>query len=323
MQSYSKVTICWALAVVALLASASAQSPPRWKFKEGDSLNYVVERSAEGKVNLTGAEFAFKMGMAFDTTWLVKSVAADGTASVEQTVDRIQISMSSPLAGNVAYDSKSTDKPATGPVWTLLEPVVSGMLGQTFKVKISPLGKVTDIELPQKLVESFAKQRVGQNRQAGLGIGGNAFTERGVKELITRSVVPLPETTDKAVTWTQAFDNPIPFIGVQTAEIKYSLAGNEMVDGKKLLKISAVTELTFEPEENPRAELEITSQEGSSVVYFDAEGGRMIKSNGSQASSMEMSGPQELTQEIKETSSIRLGKSPDKPLADESKAPAK
>ena len=60
---------------------------------------------------------------------------------------------------------------------SLLEPVVNGMLGQTFKVKISPLGKVSDIELPAKLTESFAKQKVGQNRQAGLGIGGNAFTE--------------------------------------------------------------------------------------------------------------------------------------------------
>ena len=38
----------------------------------------------------------------------------------------------------------------------------------------------------------------------------------------------------------------------------------------------------------------------------------MINATGKQSSAMEMSGPQELTQEIKETSSIHLGKSPDK-----------
>ncbi len=293
-------------------SSAWAADPIRWKFKEGQSLNYVLERGAEGKVNLTGAEFAFKMGMAFDTTWQVKSVAADGTASVEQTVDRIQINMSSPLAGTMAYDSKNSEKPAAGPVWAMLEPVVTGMLGQTFKVKISPLGAVSDIELPAKLTESFAKQKVGQNRQAGLGIGGNAFSEKGVKELLTRAVVPLPETSDEDAAWSQSFANVIPFIGTQTTEVSFSLAGNEKVDGKDLVKIETATELTFEPADDARAELEITDQEGSGVFYFDAAAGYMISATGKQSSAMEMSGPQEMTQEIKETSSIRLGKSPDK-----------
>jgi hypothetical protein len=314
-----------AAAAVVLVATARAESELRWKFKPGEKLNYVVERAAEGKINLTGSEFSFKMGMAFDTTWQVKSVADDGTADVEQTIDRVQINMSSPLAGTVAYDSKSTEKPPAGPVWSLLEPVVNGMLGQTFKVKISPLGKVSDIELPAKLTESFAKQKVGQNRQAGLGIGGNAFTERGVKELITRSVALLPDKPGKDATWSQTFENPMPFIGTQTTEIKFSLAGDESVDGKKLQKINAVTELMFEPAENPRAELEITAQEGSGTIYFDAEAGHMVKSNGTQSTAMEMSGPQELTQEISESSTIRLGTSPDKPAppAKDAKSAAK
>ncbi|HTM53543.1 MAG TPA: DUF6263 family protein [Pirellulales bacterium] len=300
-----------ALALLAVGASALAESELRWKFKPGEKLQYVIERSAEGKVNLTGAEFAFKMGMTFDTTWNVKAVAADGTADLEQTVDRIQIGMSSPLAGSVNFDSKSTEKPDAGPVWTLLEPVVSGMLGQTIKIKVTPQGKVTDIQLPDKLTESFAKQRVGQNRQAGLGVGGNAFTEKGVKELITRSVQLLPEKSDKS--WSQSFENVMPGVGTQTTELKFSRSGDESVDGKKLEKIAQVTELTFEPAADARAELEITGQEGSGTIYFDAAAGHTIKSSGKQTTSMELSGPQELTQEISETSSMRLGTSPDKP----------
>jgi hypothetical protein len=228
-------------------------------------------------------------------------------------VERIQINMSSPLAGDVAFDSKSEEKPDSGPVWTLLEPVVNGMLGQTFTVKISSLGVVSDIELPAKLTESLASQRVGQNRQAGLGIGGNAFNERGIKELITRSVVLLPE--EAAEEWSQSFENPIPFIGTQTVEITFSQAGTEEVDGKKLEKITTKTELLFEPDDEPRAELEITDQEGSGKVLFDAEAGYKVMATSLQRSAMEMSGPQELTQEVKETSNIRLGKSPDEPAA--------
>ena len=48
--------------------------------------------------------------MIFDTTWKVKSVAADGTATLEQTVDRIQMKMDSPFA-SLDYDSK---KPGSG-----------------------------------------------------------------------------------------------------------------------------------------------------------------------------------------------------------------
>jgi hypothetical protein len=104
----------------------------------------------------------------------------------------------------------------------------------------------------------------------------------------------------------------IPFVGTQTTEVKFSLVGNEKIDGKDLVKIATATELTFEPADDARAELEITAQEGAGVYYFDAIQGVMINATGKQSSAMEMSGPQEITQEISETSSIRLGKSPDK-----------
>lgn len=138
--------------------------------------------------------------------------------------------------------------------------------------------------------------------------------------MITKSVLPLPEKVEKDTTWTQAFANEMPGIGVQTAETTYSVAGPESVDGKDLIKIAGVTELTFEPAENPRAELEITSQEATAAYYFDATAGHMVKSSGTQNMGMELSGPQELTQEIKETVTMRLGKSPDKkPAAEEKK----
>ncbi len=163
-----------ALMVLSLSAAASAwaEAPLRWKFKEGETLSYVLDRGTEGKINLTGAEITFKLNMIFDVTWKVASVAQDGTAHVEQTVDRMQVSMNSPLFGSMAYDSKKPEKPM-GPVWSQLEPIVNGMLGQTFQMRITSAGKVTEIELPAKLAETFQKQqqRPAGNRQAAFGIG--------------------------------------------------------------------------------------------------------------------------------------------------------
>lgn len=307
-----------ALAAIALLsvASAQAESQLRWKFKEGQTINYVLNRGVEGKLNLTGSDINFQMGMAFDVTWKVKSVAADGTADVDQTVDRIQIKMSSPLGGDMVYDSQNPTPPA-GPVWAQMSPMIDGMLGQTFGMKISSLGKVTDIALPEKLAEVFKKQQAGGNRQAGFGIGGGAFSERGIKELIEKSVLPLPEAAPaNDVTWKQHFENQMRGMGTQMSDTTFTSSGNEKLDGKDVVKIAAVTELTFEPVENPMADVEITSQEGSATFYFDAEAGQMIKAEGTQTFFMEISGPRELTQDMKETMTMRLGKSPEaKPQA--------
>ena len=97
-------------AVLSIAATAQAADAPRWKFKPGETLNYVIERSADGKMKLSGSDLAIKFGMAFDTTWKCTEVAADGTATLDQTVDRIQVSMASPLAGAKRFSLNSTDR---------------------------------------------------------------------------------------------------------------------------------------------------------------------------------------------------------------------
>jgi Family of unknown function (DUF6263) len=309
----------FAAALALVLVSTLRAEELRWKFKQGEALQYVLQRSVEGKLTLSGAEIVFKLNMIFDTTWKPESVADDGVADVGLSVDRIQISMNSPLFGRMDYDSAGAKEPE-GPVWAQMKPVMTGMLGQTFKAKISPLGSVTDITLPEKLAKALAAQKIGENRRQGFGIGGGGFDEKGIKELLVKSVLPLPETSGKDVTWTQSFDTKIPMIGTQTAETTFSVAGMEKQDGKLLAKISAVTELFFEPIENPRADLEIMSQEAGATYYFDPEAGHMVKADGVQQANMEVSGPQELTQDLKETMSMRLGKSPEKPAAEEENA---
>lgn len=300
-----------ALSVVSSLAAEEL----RWKFKEGESLDYILQRGVEGQLTLSGAEIKFTMNMIFDTTWKPESVASDGTTSMGLTVNRIQINMASPLFGKMAYDSNNPKEPE-GPVWQQMKPAMTGMLGETFTAKITPLGAVSDIKLPKKLADALAAQEIGESRRQGFGIGGGGFDEKGIKELLTKSVLPLPEKADKDTTWMQTFENKIPMIGTQFTETTFSVAGMEKQDGKDLAKIQAATELFFEPDENPRADLEIMEQEASATFYFDPQAGHMVKADGTQNVEMELSGPQELTQKISEKMSMRLGKSPEGPAAE-------
>ena len=303
---------CLATLAVASVAGVAraADAPLRWKFRAGEQLDYVMQREVEGKMNLMGSELAFKMGMAFDVAWKIQSVAADGTAQADLTVDRVQLNMASPLGGDLKYDTKGEGK-LSGPAAAMMGPVIEGMLGQPIKAKISSLGEVSDIVLPDKLQEVFKKQQASPNRQQGFGMGGTGFSERGIKELVTKSVLPLPAETGTDVTWKQHFENPIPRAGIQMTDITYSLAGPGTEDGKPVTKIAAETELTFEPEENPMADVEIASQEGKSMFYFDTSAGRMLKAEGVQSFVMEISGPREMTQDVKETVKMYVGKSPD------------
>ena len=83
--------------------------------------------------------------------------------------------------------------------------------------------------------------------------------------------------------------------------------------------------MTFEPDENPMADVEITEQAGKSTFHFDPAAGRMVKAEGVQTFIMEISGQREMTQDMKETWNMHLGKSPAaKPAeAKEEKTPAK
>ncbi len=300
-----------ALAIVLVGVSlAQADTPPRWKFKTGETLNYVLERNVDGQMKLAGNPIGIKMGMTFDTTWKCTGVQDDGTAALEQTVDRIQISMASPLSGEIKYDSAVGAAPS-GPLGAMLGPMINGLLNQPIKLNVSPLGEVSDIDLPEKLKEEFAKQKeVGQNRRSGMGIGGNAFSEEAIEKLVEQAVMPLPESAEEGTTWTQAFENELPMLGTEFSETTFSIGGDETVDGKKLVKIEATTELLFEPAVEPRMEMEILEQDSTTTAYFDKDAGHLVKSEGTQKAVKEISGQQEISQDMTETFKMYLGKSP-------------
>jgi Family of unknown function (DUF6263) len=311
-----------ALVLILMASAARADTTLKWKFKQGDVLNYVMSNSSEQKMDVQGQVFEIGMKMVFDLTWTVKSVAADGTAEMQQTVDRVQVKMTSPFA-NMDYDSKSSTKPE-GPIWEQMEPMMTAMLGQTFSMKVSPAGKVTDIKLPEKLAKHFADQKSGGAGGGGRrGLGGlmGGFSESGVKEMIQKAVLPLPEKPVAAnAKWNQTFENVMPGAGKQKTDVIYSYSGSEQQEGKSLEKITSKIQLTFEPAENSQVDVEITEQDGSATVYFDTAAGRTVKAIGKQKMKMEIAAPnREMTREVTETNTIRMGKSPDKPAKAEDK----
>lgn len=303
------------LSLAAYASTAGADDKLVWKFSEGQELNYVLDRSVEGSMDLSGSVFEFTMGMGFDVTWKVKSVADDGAAVVEQTVDRIRIKMDSPLGGALDYDSAKETAPE-GPIWEQMKPVVTSMLKQSFAVNISPQGVVSDIKLPQSLVDHFAAQEQagadGAPRRRGGMPGMEGFSENGIKQLIARMVQRLPDESAADDSWTLELETEQRGAGVQTEEITYKLDGDETYDGKPVVKIAAKSELFFEPADDAQMDVEITEQKGVATILFDKQAGCLVKSSGTQEVTKEMVGRgREIVQQIKETATMTLGKTPE------------
>lgn len=275
------------------LGSAAEAKELKWKFKEGDKVNYALRQKGDMNINAGGVELEIKTLQIMDLTWTVKAVGSDGTAELTQTVDRMQMKLSTPFTGDFEYDSKN-ETPPEGQVWQMLGPFMEGMLGQEFTMKISPAGVVSDIVLPAKLTEAMAAQGEGGGGGRGMMMGGG-FSEESIKELVARAVINFPAGAVSGP-WEQKVETKMGPLGTQVTTISYKLDGEGEAAGTKCDKIAMTTELTLEPaaeaegeesEDAPDIEMEITEQEGSGSVLFDSAAGRTLQADTVQTMTME------------------------------------
>src|SRR5262249_15591878 len=103
------------LAIPLLLVSASAaraDTELRWKFKAGDKTHYAMKPAAIQDTKAGGMPFQVKIMQNMDMTWDVAEVADDGTATLNQTIDRVRMEMTLPQAGapQIKYDSQAKEK---------------------------------------------------------------------------------------------------------------------------------------------------------------------------------------------------------------------
>jgi hypothetical protein len=314
----------WLAVALTLVAvnTARADQEMKWKFKQGDKLNYALKQQADILIDANGVEFDIKVAQIMDLTWDVKSVAADGTVELTQTVDRVQLKMSTPFTGEFAYDSKDEANAPQGEIWDRMGGPVKALVGGVFQIKLKPNGKVEEIKLPEKLAELLAE--AGGGGAQSMMMGGGLFTESAIKQVIEQSILELPEgTVADGATWSKKLENKLGPIGTQKFDTTLTFEGAESRDGLELAKIATKTEMTFEPnaDSDVDIEMEVTEQEGAGNVLFDTKAGRVIESKNVQKMTLEgdFMG-NEFAQEIVMTLLLKQGTSEDLPK-DEAEAP--
>jgi len=255
-------------ATVCLLARpALGADELRWKFKKDDVLKYVMVQKTTQAVKIMGQELKTDLVITVDQHWSVKSVSNEGVAELAQKVDRVQTRVEG-LGSAYEYDSKS-EKAPEGPMASILTPLLKALVNAEFEFKMNPRGELSEIKVPQKLLDSL--------KTTGPA-GGGMFSEEGLKNLITQSSLTLPEKAAMVGdNWADESRVALPMVGTMVTDKRYTYQG--AAPEKDQVKIDLATTVKLERAADGNADVKLTSQKGKGEFLFDKETGRVVKSS--------------------------------------------
>ncbi|HEV3168096.1 MAG TPA: DUF6263 family protein [Isosphaeraceae bacterium] len=240
-------------------APADAQTTLRWRLQKGETLYYTMTQKSMIKQSASGKSFEVTMTQTFDTTWKVGDASED-SAEVTQTFDRIRMSVDAPT-GKLEYDSKDGKVPE-GQFGQQFGATISAIVGAGITFKINGRGEVSDVKLPDKLLETIKSV-------AGAGTG-SPMSEEALKKLIKESTFPLPEKpVTPGTTWSKNTEVAAPPSGSMILKNTYTYKGPVTEGGKKLERIDVTTITELVPADTTQLKATIKSQDAKGSFLFD------------------------------------------------------
>jgi hypothetical protein len=266
--------VLWSL--TAGLAATAAQPARgsetlRWKFKTGETLRYTMVQEMSQGMKAKGQEIKSSIKQTIDLHWSVKSINSDGVAELSQTIDRIRTKVEAPGPGSsFDYDSQGGKEPEAQNASPLI-PLLKAQVGAEFEFKMNGRGELSEIKVPQKLLESL--------RQAGpLADAGGMFSEEGLKNMISQSSLMLPEQPlEKGTSWTHQGKVPLPMLGTMMIDKTYTFDGPSLKEAG-LDQVLLDTKVSLQPAADSNVAVKITAQKGTGEFAFDPQAGRVVSS---------------------------------------------
>jgi hypothetical protein len=287
------VAVLWSVA-----ARSDAQEPLRWKFAQGQKLDYNMvtdmKMTGDGGMNTS-------VRQEMDMTWDVQEVKADGDAVIRQKFDRIRTKMSSPF-GAFEYDSQSNEAPAGAGA------TVKALTEGAFVVTMSARGEVKDVQVPEEMVTALKNSPGGTSELA---------SSEGLKKMITQAALILPEGPPKqGEEWKTKVPIPNPMPVNQTVETTYTYEGTKDVEGTTFALIRPEMKIEFGPPEakadgaaaeKPQLDINVSEQSSKGEVLFDAAAGRLHSSEVKQDYTLDVNANgQAMKQKVEQTVTVKV-----------------
>lgn len=264
----------WGLLVAVGLAGAGGEharaATLRWKFNRGETLHYQLEEKTVSATTNQGKTIKTTVTQTIDMSWAVKDVGADGTATVTMTFDRMRTKINTAF-GSFEYDTKQNDAPEGIGAATVVT-ILKKLIGAPFTARMSPLGELSDIQVPESVVKML--KEAGAGRQ---GAPTGMFSEGGLKNMIIEAGLPLPkDDVAQGTTWKRQSKVQAPAAGTMIVDKVYTYDGPA---GAGEEKIGLKSQVSLEPMANSPVTFKIESQDGRGTYVFDNKAGRMSQSS--------------------------------------------
>jgi len=262
---------------VALLLSLCAQDKVdlKWKWQKGQEL--VYKSSQKTLMEFGGQPMDQSMGYTYSMT--VTDVSADGEATILMKYLAVS-TKGMDLQGEYEYDSeKDKEAPKEGPA-----AMQARMVGQSFTMKMNALGRVTDVQGYDKVLEAMMKG-AGDEAAAMKGQLKQMFNNETFKGMMQQMAPPLPETkVAKGDAWANDFTVKMPMIGGMKFATKAKLV--ELQNNQATIEQAIDVKMVgADDKDNPLAGMvEIKDGKGKATAVFSLEQGCFV----TQKSTMEM-----------------------------------
>lgn len=264
------------VAVLVVMLSATqatnADTLLRWKFVEGNNWQVNIEQHTTTETTGAGKPTGIDIAMQFQMNWKIDSVDSNGTARINQQIERFFVSMKSGKAEPITYDSASENKPSS-PAANIAE-AVAPVIGVDFEVVMTDRGSITEVKLSDAATTAFESISSPAMKQL--------FSKEGITQLLQQAAIEFPEQNIAAGDdWQQSLSTDSPLGKLNQAKT-FTLTGKAESDMQSLEHISIAGTLKLEPTEQSPAKLKLVEQDLIGSMSFDVNAGRLVSSDSTQ-----------------------------------------
>lgn len=266
-----------------------------YQWKKGATLKYrVVQQSTTTLSGLPGGmgDLTIDQSTTQTLSSVVEDVAADGAATLRQTVEAIKAEINSSMMA-MSYDSAANT--STGA--TIFKEVFSQLIGQPYTVTIAATGEVKKVAGLSQLADKMFKSITPDPATAGMldGLKAN-LSDDAMRNMFTQSFAQFPDKPIKAGdTWDMQATSSNPMLGTLITSVKSTLKSIDAEAGGRTARVAVILSVKRDASKpvppNPMGmTLDVGEATGDGEQIFDASVGLLRSSTVHLAIPMTMSG---------------------------------
>jgi len=266
-----------------------------YQWKKGATLKYrVVQQSTTTLSGLPGGmgDLTIDQSTTQTLSSVVEDVAADGAATLRQTVEAIKAEINSPMMA-MSYDSAANT--STGA--TIFKEVFSQLIGQPYTVTIAATGEVKKVAGLSQLADKMFKSITPDPATAGMldGLKAN-LSDDAMRNMFTQSFAQFPDKPIKVGdAWDLQATSSNPMLGTLITSVKSTLKSIDAEAGGRTARVAVTLSVKRDASKpvppNPMGmTLDVGEATGDGEQIFDASVGLLRSSTVHLAIPMTMSG---------------------------------